>query len=100
MFIIGCWHPGWCFVVCGCAVSNRYMDVFNRYVFSVVNMHLDDLKFCIVCINGRRYGCCSECYVVSNERHESTSDLCNLSVLTLVKLCTFGVFALDVCLVS
>ena len=30
-------------------------------------MYLDHLKFCVVCINGRRYVCCSECYVVSNE---------------------------------
>ena len=29
-------------------------------------MYLDDLKFCVVCINTRRYVCCSECYVVSN----------------------------------
>ena len=27
----------------------------------------DHLKFCVVCINGRRYVCCSECDVVSNE---------------------------------
>ena len=33
-----------CFVVCGCAVSRRYIDVY-----------LDHLKFCVVCING----CCS-----------------------------------------
>ena len=24
------------------------------------------LKFCFVCINGRRYVCCSECNIVSN----------------------------------
>ena len=30
-------------------------------------MYLDHLKICVVCINGRRYVCCSECYVVSNE---------------------------------
>ena len=35
-------------------------------MFSVVNVYLDHLKFCIVYINGRRYVCCSECYVVSN----------------------------------
>ena len=28
---------------------------------------LDHLKFCVVCIDGRRYVCCSECNVVSNE---------------------------------
>ena len=36
-------------------------------MFSVVNVYLDHLKFCAVCINSRRYVCCSECDVVSNE---------------------------------
>ena len=49
-----------CFVVHGCAVSRRYMDVCNCDVFNVVNMYLDHLKFCVVYINGRRYVCCSE----------------------------------------
>ena len=56
-----------CFVVCGCAVSKSYKDVCNCDVFSVVNVYLDNLKFCVVYINGRRYACCSECNVVSNE---------------------------------
>ena len=30
-------------------------------------MYHDHLKFCVVCINGRRYVCCDECYGVSNE---------------------------------
>ena len=61
-----------CFVVRGCAVSRRYINVFNSDVFSVVNMYFDHLKICVVCINGRRYVCCSECYVVSNEWDETT----------------------------
>ena len=56
-----------CFVVRGCAVSRRYINVCNCDMFSVVNVYLDHLKFYLVCINGRRYVCCSECYVVSNE---------------------------------
>ena len=36
-------------------------------MFTVVNVYLDHLKFCVVCINGRRYVCCGECYVVSND---------------------------------
>ena len=36
-------------------------------MFSVVNVYLDHLKFCVMCINSRRYVCCSECDVVSNE---------------------------------
>ena len=38
-------------------------------------MYLDHLKFCVVCINSRRYVCYGECYVVSNEYDEPTSCL-------------------------
>ena len=55
------------FVVRGCAVSRKYIHVCNSDVFSVINLYLNHLKICVVCINGRRYVCCSECYVVSNE---------------------------------
>ena len=40
-----------CFVVRGCAVSRRYINVCNCDLFSVVNVYLDHLKFCVVCIN-------------------------------------------------
>ena len=59
-----------CFVVRECAVSRRYIDVWNCDVFSVVNVYLDHLKFCIVCIYGRWYVCCSECNVASDECDE------------------------------
>ena len=59
----------------GCAVSKRYMHVYNCDIFSVVYVYLDRLKFCVVCIDGRRYVCCSECYVVSDECDEPTSCL-------------------------
>ena len=72
-----------CFVVNGCTVPRRYIDVCNYDVFCVVNLYLDHLKFCVVRINGQRYVCCSKYYVVSNERDERT----------VVKLCTLGVFA-------
>ena len=62
-----------CFVVCGCAVSRMYVDVCYCDMFSVVNVYLDHLKFCVVCVYGRRYVCCGECNVVSNECDESTS---------------------------
>ena len=48
------------------------MDVLSRGhvcncdMFSIVIVYLDHLKFCVVCIDGRRYVCCSECNVVSN----------------------------------
>ena len=77
-----------------------YIDVFNCDMFSVVNVYLNHLKFCVVCINGRRYVCCSKCFVVSNECDEPTPALCNPSVRMVVNLCTFGVFALTVSLVS
>ena len=56
-----------CFLVRGCAVSRRYINVCNCDMFGVVNVYLDHLKFCVVCIDGRRYVCCSECNVVSHE---------------------------------
>ena len=64
-----------CLVVCGCAVSRRYIHVCYCDIFSVVNVYFDHWKFCVVCINGRRYVCCSECNVVSNECNEPTSCL-------------------------
>ena len=39
----------------------RYINVCNSDMFSVVNVYLDHLKFCVVCINGRRYVCYSKC---------------------------------------
>ena len=76
-----------CFVVCGCGVSRRYIDVYYCDMFSVVNVYLDHLKFYVVCINSRRYVCCSECDVVSNECNEPTSCL----VPCAVPVCLCGV---------
>ena len=64
-----------CFVVRECGVSRRYTDVCYCDMFSVVNVYLDHLKFYVVCINSRRYVCCSGCDVVSNECNEPTSCL-------------------------
>ena len=75
-----------CFVVRGCAVSRRYINVCNSDVFSIVNMYLDHLKFCVVCINARRYVMLSLMSVMG-----LPPALCNLSVRTVVKLCTLGV---------
>ena len=44
-------------------------------MFSVVYVYLYHVKFCVVCIDGRRYVCCSECNVVSNKGNEPTSCL-------------------------
>ena len=42
-----------CFVGCGFAVSSKYMNVCNSDVFSVVNMYLDHLKFCVLMVEGK-----------------------------------------------
>ena len=81
-----------CFVVCGCAVSRRYIDVCYCDMFSVVNVYLDYLKFCVVCINGRRYVCCCECYVVSNECDEPTSCLVQAIFAHCCEVMYFGCF--------
>ena len=88
-----------CFVVRGCAVSRRYINVCNCNLFSVVNVSLDYLKLCVVYINGRMYVCCSKCNVVSNECNYHSA-LCHLSAGRVVKLCIFVVFALGVSLFS
>ena len=57
------------------SIPRRYIDVCYCDMFSVVNVYLDHLKFYVVCINSRRYVCCSEYDVVSNECNEPTSCL-------------------------
>ena len=87
-----------CFVVRGCSVSRRYIDVCYCDMFSVVNVYLDHLKFCVLIVEGMS--------VVVNVMLSLMSvmspppALCNLSVRTAVKLCIFGVLALGVSLVS
>ena len=58
------------------------------------------LRFCVVCINGRRYVCCGECYVVSNVCDELTS--CPVQPIAVVKLWTLGYLGFlncdDVCM--
>ena len=68
-----------------------------------VNVYLDYLKFCVVCINGQRYVCCSECYVVSHECDEPTPCLIQLfsahggEVMYFWSVCFSGELALDTC---
>ena len=90
-----------CFVVRGCAVSMSYIYICNCDIFNVVNVYLDHLKFCIVCVlmvEGMS--------VVVNVMLSQMSvmspppALCNILVRTFVKLCTLGVLALGVSLVS
>ena len=41
-----------CYVVRGCTVSRRYINLYNCDMFSVVIVYLDHSKFCVVCIDG------------------------------------------------
>ena len=63
-----------CFVVCGCAVSRRYIDVCYCDLFSVVNF------------------CCGECYVVSDECDEPTSCIVQPIVAHFCEVMYFGCF--------
>ena len=81
-----------CFVVRGCAASRRYIDVCYCDMFIVINVYLDHLKFCVVCINGRRYICCGECYVVSDECDEPTFGRVQSIVAHCCEVMYFGCF--------
>ena len=61
-----------CFVVRGCAVTRRYIDVCNCDTFGIVSVKLDHLKFDVMFIYSRRNGCCSVWYVVTDERDKLT----------------------------
>ena len=61
-----------CLLFCSAWMCWRYIDVCYCDMFSVVNVYLYHLRLCGVCINSRRYVCCVECYVASNECDEST----------------------------
>ena len=91
---------GSCFVVRGCAVSRMYINVCNCDMFSVVNVYLlDHIKFCVLCIDGRRYVVVNVMLYLMGVMSPPLA-LCNLSARTVVKLCTLEVFALGVSLVS
>ena len=81
-----------CFVVRGCAVSRRYINVCNCDMFSVVNVYLDHLKFCVLMVEGM-YGVVNVMLSLMSVMSPSPA-LCNLSARTVVKLCTLGVFVL------
>ena len=80
-----------CFVVRGCGVSRRHINVCYCDMFSVVNLYLGHLSsvLCVLIVEGVS--------VVVNVMLSLMSvmspppALCNLSVRTAVKLCIFGV---------
>ena len=77
----------------GCGVSRSYIDVCYCDMFSVVNVYLDHLKCCVVCINSRRCVCCSVMLSLMSVMSPPPT-LCNLAVRTAGKLCILGVLAL------
>ena len=66
MYCMQCCFRFSCFVVRGCAVSRRYINVCNYEMFSVVNVYLMSVM-------------------------SPPPALCNLLSRTVVKLCTLGV---------
>ena len=84
-----------CFVVRRCGVSMRYIDVCYCDMFSVVNVYLDHLNFCVLIVE--------VISVVVNVMLSLMSimspppALCNISVRTAVKLC---ILALGASLIS
>ena len=84
--------------MCGCAVLRRYVDICYCDMFSVVNVYLGHLMFCVLMVEGMS--------VVVNVMLSLMNvmspppALCNLSLHTVVKLFTLGVLTLGVGLVS
>ena len=74
-----------CFVVHGCGVSRRYIDVCYCDMFSVVNVYLDHLKFCVLIVESMSVVVNVILSLISVMSPPPV--LCNLSVLTAVKLC-------------
>ena len=83
-----------CFVVR--VVSRRCIYICNCDMFSVVNVYLDHLKFCVVWINDRRYVCCGEYYIVFNECDEPTSCLVQPIDAHCFEVMYFGCFGFRV----
>ena len=103
MFVMYCMR-----VVCPCQLfCSAWMwcleEVYRCLLcdmFSVVNVYLDHLKLYVVCINSRRYVCCSECMLSLMSVMSPLLSCATYRVRTDVKLCIFGVLALGASLVS
>ena len=89
-----------CFVVCGCAVSRRYINICNCDMFGVVNVYLDHLKFCLCVLIVEGVSVVVNVMLSLMSVMSPPPALCNLSVRTAVKLCILGVLALGVSWVS
>ena len=75
----------------GCAVSRRYKNVCNFDMFSVVNVYLDHLKFCVMCIDREGMSVVVNVMLSLMSVISPPPALYNLSARTVVKLCTLGV---------
>ena len=89
-----------CFVVHACAVSMRYIHVCNCGMFSVVNIYLHHLKFCVVCLMVEGMSVVVNVMLFLMSVMSPPPALCNLTARTVVNLCNLGVFALGVSFVS
>ena len=89
MCCIQCCMSANCIVVCGCAVSRRYIHVCNRDVFSVVNMYLDHFRVMLLALMVEGMFVFVNVMLSLMSVMGPSPALCNLSVRTVVKLCTF-----------
>ena len=78
-----------CFVVRGCAVLRRYINVFNCDMFSDVNVYLNHLKFCVVCSMVEGMSVVVNLMLFLRSVTSQPPALCNLSARAVVKLCNF-----------
>ena len=72
-----------------CCLQEVY--VFYCNMFSVVNVYLDQLKFCVVCITVEGMSVVVNVMLSLMSVMSPPPALCNISMLTVVKLCTLGV---------
>ena len=72
--------------MCGCAVSRRYVDVCYCDMFSVVNVYLGHLKFCVVCFMVEGMSVVVSAMLSLMSVMSPPHALCNLSLSTVVKL--------------
>ena len=89
-----------CFVMREFVVSRRYIDVCNCDMFSVVNVYLDHLKYVLCLFMVEVWSVVVNVMLSLMNVISSPHALCNISLRTVVKLCTLGIFALGVRLVS
>ena len=86
-----------CFVVRGCAVSRRYIDVCYRDIYSVVNVYHDHLKFCVVCIHGEDMSVVVNVMLSLMSVISPPPALCNLSFMLTCSMKFLSLLLLGMC---